>query len=83
MSLDSYIQVAVDSTGKKVAMDQGLDAAGNTIYFQKALLIGDPADAIAQNLQIQIQQLAVLRAILAVLTQTSNSQAAEEDFPPL
>ena len=80
MAQDAYVQVAVDSTGKKVAMDQGVDAAGNTVYFQKALLVGDPADALALLAEVNLQQLAVLRAILRVLTEASNARVQEEDF---
>lgn len=80
MSQEAYVQLASDGSGKKVGMEQGVDAAGNVIYFQKALLIGDPADALAQLVEMNQQQLAVLRAILKVLTETSNARVQEEDF---
>ena len=80
MAVDAYIGVAVDGAGKKVAMDQTVDAQGNTVYLQKALLIGDPADALNQIMLMNQQQLAVLRAILAVLSCSTNCPTNEEDF---
>ena len=81
MAQDTYMQVAPDSTGKKVSFEGPLtDAAGNTTYLQRALLTGDPADAIQQLLCINRQQLAVARAILRVLTDSTNSRVLEEDF---
>lgn len=80
MAQDAFVQVAVDGAGKKIAMDQTVDGAGNTVLLQKALLTGDPADQISQLLELSRQQLACLRSILRVLTDTSNSRTLEEDF---
>lgn len=80
MTTDAFVQVAPDSSGKRISMDQGVDAAGNTTYLQRALLVGDPADALAQLVLMNQQQLAVLRAILRTLTESSNSRITEDDF---
>jgi hypothetical protein len=80
MAYDAYIQIAPDSTGKKLATDQQTDASGSTVQVQKALLVGDPADALVQLLEINQQQLAVLRAILRVFVETTNARVLEEDF---
>jgi hypothetical protein len=80
MANDAFVQVAVDGAGKKIAMDQGTDAFGNTVLLQKALLVGDPADAMAQMMELQRQQLATLRAILRVLSDVSNTRTTEEDY---
>lgn len=77
---ESYVQVAADGAGKKVAMDQQTDSNANTVYLQKALMVGAPADAVDQLLDLNRQQLAVLRAILRVLTDSGNSRVTEEDF---
>lgn len=61
-------------------MDQAVDASGNTVLVQRALLIGDPADALAQLLELNFQQVAILRAILKVLVETTNARIQEEDF---
>jgi hypothetical protein len=79
---DSYVQVAPDSTGKLVDMEVVGTAAG-LVYRQRAVMVGDPADALQQLLTLNQQQLAVLRAILATLSGTSNSPVAEEDFTNL
>lgn len=80
MTQDAFLQVAPDSTGKRVSMDQTVDATGVTTYLQRALLVGDPADALATMVELNMHQLAVLRAILKVLTETSNSRVDEDDF---
>lgn len=80
MANDSYLQVAPDSTGKKVAMELATDAANNSVYLQRALLVGDPADNLALLFELGQQQLAVLRAILKVLVESGNSRVTEEDF---
>jgi len=77
---DSFIQVAVDGAGKKVAADLQVDAYGNTVYLQKALLTGDPADAVAQLLDTNRQILACLRALLRIQSDTTNSRTTEEDY---
>lgn len=82
MTQDAYVQVATDGSGKKVGMEQAADVFGNTIYLQRALLVGDPADAIAQILETDRQILTCLRALLRVMTETSNSRVQEEDFTP-
>ena len=80
MANDSYVQVATDGTGKKVEMQLDYDAGLNPIYLQKALLVGAPADALQNLLAMNMQQLAVLRAILSAITSISNSPVTEEDF---
>lgn len=80
MTTDAYVQVAIDSTGKKISMDQGVDASGSTVYIQRALLVGDPADQLSQLLEMNQQQLAVLRTILKVLVESTNARVQEEDF---
>lgn len=80
MANDSYVQVAPDSTGKQVDMELTGTAAGANIYRQRALLVGDPADVMQQLLVNSNANLAVLRAILTVLTVTSNVRISEEDF---
>lgn len=78
---EGFIRVATDGDGKRVAMEQQKLADGTTdVYIQKALLVGDPADALAQLLESNQAQLAVLRAILAILRETSNARITEEDF---
>jgi len=77
MPIETYVQVAPDSTGKKVEMEQGTQADGSTVYRQKAVLVGDPADAIlAMRDELKIQT-AVLRGILFALT---NGDVTEEMF---
>lgn len=80
MANDSYVIVAPDSTGKKVQMEVAYDAQLNATYLQKAILVGDPADALQNILATETQILAVLRAILSTLSATSNSPVNEEDF---
>lgn len=77
MALEGYVQVAPDSTGKKVGMEQVTLSDGTTAYLQKALIVGDAADAllyIAEQMKIQT---AVLRGILFALT---NGDVTEEQF---
>lgn len=75
-----YVQVAVDGAGKKVGMQQSVDSAGNQIYLQKALLIGDPADVLSQLLDTERQILACLRALVRIQADITNSRTTEEDF---
>lgn len=80
MTTDAYVQVALDSTGKKVAMDQGTDAAGNTVYFQKALLIAQPADDLNDIRETNKQILLTLQAIFSLLSATTNVRVEVDDF---
>lgn len=77
---DSYVQIAPDSTGKKMATDAQTDSLGNAVQVQKAMFVGDGADALSQMLEINRQQLACLRALLRCMTDISNSRITEEDF---
>lgn len=80
MTTDAYVQVAPDSTGKKIGMDQQTDAGGNVVYLQRALLVGEPADALSQLLEINRLQLAAIRALVRIMSETTNSRADEDDF---
>jgi len=80
MANQSFVQVAPDGAGKQVMMDKQVLPDLTTGYMQQALLTGDPADAMQQMLAVQKQQLAVSRAILYVLTQTTNFEVYSEDF---
>lgn len=75
--IDSYVQVAADGVGKKVDMTQTATPAGDTIYRQRAELVGDNAVAIQELLDINKSQLAVLRGILFALT---NGDVTEDNF---
>lgn len=86
MSTDTFVQVAPDSSGKRVDMglvDTGaVDSTGTVqrVYRQRAEITGDVADALLAVNQTLKQILAVDRAILAVLSSVSNSPVSEEDF---
>lgn len=80
MTTDAYVQVASDGSGKKISMDQATDAGSNVVYLQRALLVGDPADALASLVTISLQQLSLLRVIARILSETSNSRVSEDDF---
>lgn len=80
MSNDAYVQVATDGSGKKVSMEQGVDANGNTVYFQRAVIVGDVNDSLAQLVAVNKLQLAATRAMLALLNSTANVAVLEEDF---
>lgn len=75
--MEGFVQVAPDSTGKKVEMVQVVLSDGTTAYVQKALIAGDAADALlAMRDEMRIQT-AVLRGILFALT---NGDVTEEMF---
>lgn len=77
MAQESFVQVAPDSTGKKVEMVQVVLSDGTTAQVQKAIIAGDVADAIlAMREELRIQT-AVLRGILFALT---NGDVTEETF---
>ena len=80
MTTDAYVQVAADGAGKKISMEQSIDAAGNTVYIQRALLVGDPADALSTLVAINLSQLALLRVIARTLSEMTNSSISEDDF---
>lgn len=85
---DTFVQVAADSTGKRVEMSLvssgKADTAGAAIdtYRQRAELTGVSQDAVDQLLAINKLQLSTLQAILAVLNGISNFSVQAEDFPP-
>lgn len=74
---DAYVQVAADGAGKQVDMSSVRTLAGDTIYRQRAELIGDPAAAIMALGDKLDLQTAVLRAILFAL---SNGDVTEDSF---
>jgi len=80
---DSFVQVAVDSTGKKVVMNQVTMPDGTTAYVQVAVLAGDAPDLLARIDSKLTDLLAVMRALLAVQQNTTNLQIAEDDYRPL
>lgn len=77
MALEGFVQVAPDSTGKKVGMEQVVLSDGTTAYLQKALIVGDAADALLAMSDTMKMQLAVMRGILFALT---NGDVTEEMF---
>jgi hypothetical protein len=81
MPNDSFIQVAPDNTeGKRVDMDLVASAAGATLYRQRAVLVGETGNDLQRLLAINTQQLAVLRAMLAILSESSTANITESDF---
>lgn len=79
-TIDSWVQVAVDSTGKKVLMLQGVDAAGNIVHVQAAQIIGEVPELLGQIAQSLKENLAATRMLTAILSESSNSRAEEEDY---
>lgn len=77
---DAYLQVAPDSTGKLVDMELVSTAAGQVLYRQRAILVGESGNALDELLALASAQLAVLRAILATMQQTVPGAATEEEF---
>jgi hypothetical protein len=78
--LDSFVQVAPDSSGKKIAMLQTTDANQNVVYIQLAMLIGDVPDILNQINSKLADLLAVNRAILSIQQNCSNLRTDEDDF---
>lgn len=78
--VDGYVQVAVDSTGKKVQMVQAVDAAGNTVYVQVAQIVGEVPSRLANIESLMNDLLMVNRAILAHYQQLCNLEVSEDDF---
>lgn len=74
---DGVLQVAPDSTGKKVATDKTLASDGSEIHIQKAEIVGEAANDIAEIKETMKLQLAVLRGILFALT---NGDVTEDQF---
>jgi rRNA processing protein Krr1/Pno1 len=67
MPLDAFTQLAPDSTGKKVDMDQVATAAGDTLYREKAILVGETGDAlqlIAEEMQTHTKILTEIYKVL-------------------
>jgi len=65
--MQGYIQLAPDSTGKKVVMEQFTAPDGTTQYRQIAQIDGPVGEAIQALMFIELQNQSVLRAILAQL----------------
>jgi len=78
MPIDSYVQVATDGAGKKVDMDQVATAGGDTIYRQRATLVGETGDILQSILDEQITQTRLLHAIFKVLI-SSNAEYSGVD----
>ena len=76
--LEGYLQVAPDSTGKKVVMEQIVLADGTTAYRQVAVFGGESAVILQQLLDTSVQQINCLRAILAVLNNSASTSVTEE-----
>lgn len=77
MTTDSYVQVAADGVGKKVDMTLVQTNAGDTIYRQRAELIGDSV-GLLQSIDDKLMVTnALLRGILFVL---SNGDVTEDNF---
>jgi hypothetical protein len=64
MPIDSYVQVAPDGSGKKIDMALTASAAGDTIYRQRAEIVGVNAEVLGELLELSRKQLACLRGIL-------------------
>lgn len=77
MATDAYVQVAVDGAGKQVDMSTVRTVAGDTIYRQRAELVGEPAAALLALGDKLDLQTALLRAILFTL---SNGDVTEDMF---
>ena len=75
-----FVQVAVDSTGKKVAMFQATDAAGNVVYYQAAVIVGDVPDLLNQINSKLADLLAASRALLMIQQNITNLRTDEDDF---
>jgi hypothetical protein len=78
MPIDSYVQIAPDSTGKKVDMDQVASAAGDTIYQQRATLVGETGNILQALLEQQHIQTNILAGIFKLLA-SSNPEFAGVD----
>ena len=75
----SYVQLAPDSTGKKVVMEQVTQADGTTAYRQVAVLDGEATyqlGEIAESLKTLIH---IQRAILAVANNAASNPIFEQD----
>lgn len=76
MSGDTFVQVAPDSTGKKINMGATPTLAGSDVVTQRTELVGSIAEALNDLLIETRLQTALLRAIL----HSFNSGTSEEDF---
>lgn len=79
-TIDSFVQVAPDSTGKKVAMGYGVLGDGSIVVIQFAQIIGDVPDLLNQINQKLADLLAVERSILSIQQNCSNLRTDEDDF---
>ena len=79
MPLDSYTQVAPDSTGKKIDMDQVATAAGATLYREKAILVGETGDTLQLMLEEMQMHTNILTDIYKVLI-SSNPEFSGVDL---
>ena len=80
MAQDAFLQVALDGAGKRVDMDQVSTAANATVYRQRAVLVGETGDVLQQLLDVNLHQLACLRAILAIKRTDHVGAPGEDDF---
>jgi len=67
MPYDAQVQLAPDGQGKKVDMDQVATQAGDTVYRQRATLVGETGNILQDLLREARTQTRILRAILATL----------------
>jgi len=77
---DAVVQVAPDSTGKKVDMELVSTAADPTVYRQRALLVGTPEDAISEIRLLLRQLISIELAILETL-QAENRELDGYELP--
>lgn len=81
----SFMQVATDGSGKRVGMDLitgGALSSGSYVdlYLQQAEIVGDVQEALHLIRQTLAQMLAVNRAMLAILQETSTASITEDDM---
>jgi len=81
MAYDDFVQVAPDSTGKQVDMEQVVTGAG-TVRRQRAAIVGDTADALLEIRMLLRQLISIQLAILETVQSESNVNVSPEDFPP-
>lgn len=74
---EGVVQVAVDGAGKMIDMGRRQSTAADDVYVQRAELVGDPAECMREINETMKRQLAVMRAILYVL---SDGDVSEEQF---
>jgi hypothetical protein len=79
---EAFVRLADDSavTGKRMATEQVLSSIGDLQHIQKATLVDNSGEALAQLVALNFAQLRVLRAILAITQANSSSRITEDDF---